>query len=124
MDVESCVSPLESALPAQPPGHADGTDRRAVSGSGPTVTDAVPRVGMNPTAGIYLLGLPPSVPHSSVIRRRLPTVKVGCGKPVRFQAESSWGWESSRHKKGQLGSAHHVVSLGLTWMQCSMTRTS
>ena len=34
MDVDSCVSPLESALPAQLPGHADGTDRRAVSGSG------------------------------------------------------------------------------------------
>jgi hypothetical protein len=28
MDVDSCVSPLESALPAQLPGHADGTDRR------------------------------------------------------------------------------------------------
>ena len=37
MDVEGCVWPLrlasESALPAQLPGHADGADRRAASGS-------------------------------------------------------------------------------------------
>jgi hypothetical protein len=43
MDVDSCVSPLESALPAQLPGHADGTDRRAVSGSGrPACPTAIP----------------------------------------------------------------------------------
>ncbi len=34
MDVEGCVGPLESVLPAQLPGHADGIDRRAVAGSG------------------------------------------------------------------------------------------
>ena len=34
MDVEECAGPLESVLSAQLPGHADGTDRRAVAGSG------------------------------------------------------------------------------------------
>ena len=34
MDVEECAGPLESVLSAQLPGHADGTDRRVVAGSG------------------------------------------------------------------------------------------
>jgi len=43
MDVESCVVPLDSALPAQLPGHADGSDRRTVSGSGrPACPTAIP----------------------------------------------------------------------------------
>ena len=43
MDVDSCVGPLESALLAQLPGHADGTDRRTVSGSGrPACPTAIP----------------------------------------------------------------------------------
>ena len=43
MDVDSRVGPLESAPPAQLPGHADGTDRRAVAGSGrPACPTAIP----------------------------------------------------------------------------------
>ena len=43
MGVDSCVKPLESAPPAQLPGHADGTDRRAVAGSGrPACPTAIP----------------------------------------------------------------------------------
>ena len=34
MDVGECAGPLESGLSARLPGHADGTDRRVVAGSG------------------------------------------------------------------------------------------
>ena len=79
MDVDSCVGALESAPPAQLPGDADGTDRRAGPLGRPTATFGSARSSSTHATPPRLTSLftPKMVEMAVIVRLRAPQIQPG-----------------------------------------------
>ena len=79
MDVDSCVGALESAPPAQLPGDADGTDRRAGPLGRPTATFGSARSSSTHATPPRLTSLftPKMVKMAVIVRLRAPQIQPG-----------------------------------------------